>query len=198
MRNLKIILIVAVFLNIAFSCNNKRKDIELFEQGKALFLEEKYDEAIPYFSKAIKRNMQNDQAHAYRGFCYYLLENYSKALVDFSNALKQNPDNGTALFGEACIRWNLEDYMIAFQEFNRVIQINPNHDKAYFFRGRAYFYMGDTISGLNDLSLALQKDSCFIDTYYLLSSVLTAKKKYSEADQYLELSLKCKQEKLSD
>lgn len=194
MRSIKGFLFAIVFFSLTISCNS-RKDIELVEQGKLLFLDEKYTEAIPYFSKAIKRNTRNDEAHAYRGFCQYSLENYSDALVDFSNALERNPSNGTALFGQACIRWNLEDYNLAFLEFNHLIQINPDHDKAYFYRGRGYLYQGDTIQALNDLSTAIEKDSCYIDAYYLLSSIMTSQKNYLQADEYLELALKCKQDK---
>jgi len=192
MRNQRVALFVVLLLSIAYSCNNKGKEIELLEQGKGLFMQEKYEQAIPYFSKTIRRNTSNDEAYAYRGYSYFLLEDYPAALVDFSMALAQNPSNETALFGEACLRWNIEDYRIAFLEFNQLIQINPNHDKAYYYRARAYLYQGDTINGLKDLSQALENDSCFIDTYYLLSSVLTSKKKYKQADYYLELALKCK------
>lgn len=197
MRSIKRFLFGFLFLSLIISCNS-RKDIEFVEQGKILFLEGEYAKAIPYFSKAIKRNTRNDEAHAYRGFCQYSLENYSDALVDFANALERNPSNGTALFGQACIRWNLEDYNQAFLEFNHLLQINPDHDKAYFYRGRAYLYQRDTIRALNDLSTAIEKDSCFIDTYYLLSSVLMAQKKYEQADKYLEFALKCKQKKASN
>ena len=193
MRYVNASLLSIFILILAFSCGNSRKDIEFVKQGKILFLEGNFTEAIPYFSKAIKRNTRNDEAHAYRGFCYYSLENYHDALLDFANALNRNSENGTALFGQACIRWNLEDYNLAFQEFNHLIQLNPNHDKAYFYRGRAYLYQGDTISALNDLSLAMEKDSCFIDTYYLLSSILTAQREYEQADKYLEFALKCKE-----
>lgn len=193
MRYLKGILLSVFIFSLVLSCGNSRKDIELVNQGKALFLKGNYTEAIPYFTKAIRRNTRNDEAHAYRGFCYFSLENYHDALVDFANALNRNPENGTALFGQACIRWNLEDYTLAFQEFNHLIQLNPNHDKAYFYRGRAYLYQEDTLSALNDLAIAMEKDSCFIDTYYLLSSILTAQGKYDEADKYLKLALKCKE-----
>ncbi len=193
MRFVKASLLSIFILLLVLSCGNSRQDIEFVNQGKILFLEENYSEAIPYFSKAIKRNTRNDEAYAYRGFCYYSLENYSDALVDFATALNRNPKNGTALFGQACIRWNLEDYNLAFQEFNHLIQLNSNHDKAYFYRGRAYLYQGDTIQALNDLSIALEKDSCFVDTYYLLSSILTSQRKYNQADAYLKLALKCKE-----
>jgi len=191
MKRLKIFLIFVIIIGFANSC--KRKDIELVEKGKVLFLEENYTDAIPYFTKAISRNTLNDEAHAYRGYCQYMLENYTDALVDFSNALQHNPKNGTALFGQACIRWNLEDYVRAYKEFDFLIQINPNHEKAYYYRGRAFIHFGDTISGLKDLSIAMEKDSCFIDTYYLLASVKNKQNQFAEAEEFLEKALKCKQ-----
>ncbi len=114
-------------------------------------------------------------------------------MSDFSTALKYNPKNETALFGDARVRWNQEDYNLAFLEFNQLLQINPEHNKAYFYRGRAYLDQGDTIDAMNDLSKALEIDSCYIDSYYLLASIMTAQKKFEQADAYLDRALKCKQ-----
>ncbi len=193
MKRFKLITIGVLLIVLGTNCSNNRKDLELVEQGKKFFLEENYTEAIPYFTKAIYKNTRNDEAHAYRGFCYYELEDYPTAMVDFSNALIHNPNNGTALFGDACIRWNLEDYNQAFRELDKLIQLNPDHDKAYFYRGRAFLYRNDTLSALNDLATAMQKDSCFIDTYYLLSSIKTAQKDFEAAENYLNMALKCKE-----
>jgi len=194
MRRLKIFLTVFVLFFLHSNCANNQKDIQLIKQGKVLLAENKYTEAIPVFTKAIHKNFKNDDAHAYRGYTYYLLEKYQEAMRDFENALSQNPANETALFGQACINWNVENFASSFKEFNQLLQINPKHDKAYFYRGRAFLHYGDTNKGLNDLSAALNIDSCFLDTYYLLSSVLTSQKKYNEADQILQKALKCKQE----
>ena len=158
MKRISLILLSVIVLGTTITCTSRRKDIELVDQGKTLFLEEKYDEAIPYFSKAIRKNNQNDDAYSYRGLCYFWLENYKEAVSNFSKAFELNPYNETALFGNARILWNLEEYPLAFQEFNRLIQINPNHEKAYYYRGRAFLYQGDTINGLNDLSFAMEKE----------------------------------------
>lgn len=193
MRKIIVLFLGLLVLIGTISCTSKRKDIVFVEQGKSLFAERKYQEAIIPFTKAIQRNTLNDEAYAYRGFCHFKLENYSEALIDFSTALNRNPENGTALFGEACIRWDLEDYQLAFEEFDFLLSINPLHNKAYYYRGRAYIHFGDTIRGIEDLEKAMELDSCLLDTYYLLSSIKTEQKKYDEADYYLELAMKCKQ-----
>lgn len=193
MRKIIIFLFSLVVLLGTIGCSSKRKDIVFVEQGKILFGEGKYQEAILPFTKAIRRNTLNDESYAYRGFCQFKLENYTEALIDFSTALNRNPENSTALFGEAIIRWDLEDYQLAFDEFDFLLSINPLHNKAYYYRGRAYFHFGDTIRGIEDLEKAMELDSCLVDTYYLLSSIKTEQKKYDEADYYLELALNCKQ-----
>ena len=86
----------------------------------------------------------------------------------------------------------------SIEGFTKAIELDKNYIKAYFYRARAYLYKGDTTNAINDLTTAMEKDSCFIDTYYLLASVMTAQKKYNQADKYLELALKCKQKDVSN
>lgn len=190
MEKIKKFLILVFIFQIGFSCAPKRRDIEMLEKGKVFFLNDKFTEALPYFTKSISYNTINDETHAYRGYCQFMLDNYAEAMIDFSTALNHNPNNGVALFGQACIKWNLEDYVQAFQEFDKLLQINPEHNKAYYYRGRALLHFGDTLNGLKDLNTALEKDSSFIDTYYLIASVKTRQNKFAEADEILEKALK--------
>ncbi|MCK4662251.1 MAG: tetratricopeptide repeat protein [Bacteroidales bacterium] len=51
-----------------------------------------YENAITYYSKAIKNNPNNHLYFIEKGECYYLLNNYNKAINDFHEANKIKPD----------------------------------------------------------------------------------------------------------
>jgi len=63
----------------------------------ALVIEDNYEEAISYFSKAININPTYDQAFCNRGVAYYYLEEWQKAREDYLQCLKLNPDNENAI-----------------------------------------------------------------------------------------------------
>jgi len=195
MKSMKYISFFLTLFFILSSCSNGRNDDQLLDEGNQLLEQQNYSEALNKFTKAVRKNKNKAEAFALRGYCFYLLENYPDAMSDYSKSLEINPNNQTALFGNAVIEWNLEKYSKSFSNINKVIEINPLHEKAFYYRGRAFLYHGDTLLGLNDLNRAIEIDSCYLDAYYLLSSIMTTQKKFEKADEYLGYALKCVQEK---
>jgi tetratricopeptide (TPR) repeat protein len=63
----------------------------------ALVVEDSYEEAVRYFSKAVELNPKYDQAWCNRGIAYYYLQDWQKARADFLQSLKINPDNEAAI-----------------------------------------------------------------------------------------------------
>jgi lipoprotein NlpI len=63
----------------------------------ALVFEDKYEEAVQYFSKAIEIDSLYDQAWCNRGIAYEYLEQWQKARADFLQCNKINPLNENAI-----------------------------------------------------------------------------------------------------
>ena len=75
-------------------------------EGKALYEQKKYDEAIQCFNKAIELNPSYELAWNNNGTTLYMLKRYKEAIKCFDEVLKINPNNETA-------KKNRETYMRA-------------------------------------------------------------------------------------
>jgi len=65
----------------------------------ALVYEDKYDEAVRYFSKAIEIDPQFDQAWCNRGIAHYYLKEWQKARADYLKCMEINPNYESAIKG---------------------------------------------------------------------------------------------------
>jgi len=63
----------------------------------ALVFEDKYEEAVRYFSKAIELYPQYDQAWCNRGIAYFYLQEWQKARADYVQCIHINPNNENAI-----------------------------------------------------------------------------------------------------
>ena len=65
----------------------------LKEKGNALFKQQKYEEAINYYEKAIKINNSIEVLFSNKGTCEKCLKKYKEAIRDYKKALEINPKN---------------------------------------------------------------------------------------------------------
>ena len=65
----------------------------LKEKGNALFKQNKYNEAIDYYERAIKINNTIEVLYSNKGTCEKCLKNYKQAIKDYKKALEINPKN---------------------------------------------------------------------------------------------------------
>ena len=65
----------------------------LKEKGNALFKEQRYEEAIKYYEKAIKLNENIEVLYSNKGTCEKCLKEYKQAIRDYKKALEISPKN---------------------------------------------------------------------------------------------------------
>jgi Flp pilus assembly protein TadD len=102
------------------------------------YREGKYEEAIPYFDKAIEIDPSHAAAWHDRGVCLRELGRDAEALKNFVKAVELAPDNEEFLYSSADMLKRIgilqaqQTYIdAAFQAFSRVVEVNPNHDEAW-------------------------------------------------------------------
>lgn len=64
-----------------------------FTRGRADVMNNDYDDAIAYLTKAIERSPFFAAAFHYRGVAYYFKDNYSLALDDYNRAIELQPES---------------------------------------------------------------------------------------------------------
>jgi len=91
--------------NKAFTKANLLKPTEgnyYLERGKLLFQQEKFEEAILNFSKAIELDQNNDEALVQRGVTYHKVNNIIAGCADFSRAAFLGNDEARVLLEAHC------------------------------------------------------------------------------------------------
>lgn len=111
--------------------NNTDKAKEEFEQGFSLLINENYDEAMPFLTRAVLLAPDNARYHAYYGKALSADEKQRfKADAEFQTAIRLDPNNPTfrLLLAEFYIQYNL--LKRAEGELSRLLILFPNNREA--------------------------------------------------------------------
>ncbi len=186
---MKRIVLLIIHIYLLASCDSgRRADLILLEDGKELFFQSQYHEAIIPLQKSARINPRNDVTIAYLGFCQYRLGKMSPALIYFNQSLKLNSRNNIALFGKSLILWDMDDQLNAYEIFDSVAKINPKHDKVFYYKAQAELFFGDTLSSKQSLKRAINNATGYTEPYYLLASIYLKNGEHSLADSLINLA----------
>ncbi len=82
----------------------------LKEKGNALFKQNKYQEAISFYERAIKINDSIEVLYSNKGTCEKCLKEYKLAIKDFNKAIKLNPRYAEAYFSRGLTKGMNKQY----------------------------------------------------------------------------------------
>ena len=123
--------------------------------GFELYHEEKYNEALPLFTKSIKLLPTFALPYANRGEIYRIEGKNDSALADFNKAISLDPKSAQPYVSRAvlyCIKQKLDS---AGADFANAVRIDPNLAEAYSNRGNFYDMKGQYDSALADYAKAI-------------------------------------------
>lgn len=128
----------------------------------------RYQEALDYYTAAIKRFPNQTDFHINRGLTFEATGQMSRAVEDFKNALKPEPDNEIAKHNLARLQLERPDDQTSevIAAYTEMIDSNPEFEDAYFNRGLAYFKSGRFKKALSDYNQAILLDSSSAKTWY--------------------------------
>lgn len=104
------------------------------ELANAAFRSECYDEAISYYTRAIKLVPFIVDPYQLRGISYHSAERYDEAIADFTQAIKLAPDRAAYYHWRGISYKNAGRYDEAVVDYTYAIQMTP--DNADYYRGR--------------------------------------------------------------
>jgi tetratricopeptide (TPR) repeat protein len=146
----------------------------------------KYDTAIPFFSKAIEFNQKinsNDRMLAYnsRGKCYMKLKDYHKAINDFTESIKFGYNDIDIYFVRAFCLYKAEFYLQAIDDFSKDLQLHQQSIKSYYYRGKALSCLGKKAKSIEDYNKAIKVYPKFSRDYNFRGLVYYELKQYDKA-----------------
>jgi Tfp pilus assembly protein PilF len=128
--------------------------------GLVLYHDNRDQEAIEQYNKAI--GVKPDYVYAYnnRGIVYGKLKQYQLALDDFNEVISRMPFVANAFNNRGYTYDQLGENRLAMDDYNKAIDLKPDYAEAYSNRGMLYLEQGDMTMGCNDLRQACTFGHC--------------------------------------
>lgn len=98
-------------------------------EGKQLFSERRFQEALPFFAQAIKDNPCPDSFRGH-GFCLLSLNRPDEARSAFQRGLKQCGPDAELLFGLAMAEHACGEHQRAITALEKTLALDPEHQAA--------------------------------------------------------------------
>ena len=155
-----------------------------FSTGNDLFDQEKYQDAINQYDKALALVPNDSDVIYQKGRALNNLGQYQEALNTYNKALSLSPNDTDILASKGITLTNLGNPKQALSNFDRALTIDPNDTTAMYRKGLVYQNMtqyGDAIANF-DMVLAL--DPTDTDAMYHKGLVLAAMGNSSGAISY--------------
>jgi cytochrome c-type biogenesis protein CcmH/NrfG len=100
------------------------------QMGNMLFDGQKYEEAIPYYSKALELEPGNPDVIVDLGVCYFNLDEFTKAKESFQEALAENPNHVNALYNLGVVSVRLKEMDVLMDAWSKLVEIAPGSPQA--------------------------------------------------------------------
>lgn len=189
------LLVLASCAGIPFLSGAKQE----FEQGLALFNAGKYEQAIPYFSKAAELDPNDVQAYIYLGRSYISLGRWSEAIGPLRSAYRISPNEtrkeATSFLSDALVGAGIQsfrngDYKSAIGHLKEGLTLDPSSAKvkdelvnAWTAYGGKLFTQGNFGEAISAFEQALQLSPGYLDAYIGLAKGFFKNGEYDKALQ---------------
>ncbi len=134
-------------------------------RGDALVDEERYEEAILDFDKAIELLPKYAMAYYNRGSLNQKQKKYEQALVDFNYAIRYRRDFDKAYNNRGTLYKETNRLDEAIVDYDRAISLNPDYHMAYNNRGSVYILQKQYQQAIGDLDKAIALKPDFAEAF---------------------------------
>lgn len=144
---------------------NEHRVMEYHTIGLGCMTNNKFEEAIGYFNKAIQIDNKNESIYDCRGIAHGGLGDFDMAIVDFTKVIELNPTNAEGYCNRGVAYSRKHEFNQAIKDFDRAIELNPSHTKAIRNREIAYGINGgkdESQIKQNKLNVAIDPEVIFL------------------------------------
>jgi len=98
----------------------------LADVGNMYFDARQYNQAAPYYSRALQLQPRNTAVRTDLGVAYWLLGNADRAIAEFQTALETAPNQANTLFDLGVVQWQGKmDAEAALATWQKLLDTNP-------------------------------------------------------------------------
>ena len=174
---------------------NVVRAINYYNTGNQFLYEQKYQEAIEAFDRAVR--IQPDFALAWtnRGYALGQLKQYVDKFSSCAQATYHEPEFAEAWNCRGLARYNLKQYEEALKEYNVAISVSADEQessRAWFNKGQVLIKMGKYEEAIDATQKVLQLRPDYFLAWTQQCKALYELKQYQDAKTNCEISLKIK------
>ncbi len=126
----------------ATNIEEKKEELPTFEslvqKGDDAYKNQKYDEALDFYTKAVVFNPADKITMLKIANIYKLKSNNAKALSFYDKIIELDKDSTDAYFNKGLVHANQKNYDKAIKCFEKVIELSPEYPYAYYSLGMSY------------------------------------------------------------
>lgn len=161
------------------------------EEGKKLFNENKFEEALTCFTQFLSENSNHGDALFFRGLAYRKIGKFHESINDFTALISRLPEVATLYSERGVSYYHLKDYETALIDLNKAVAIEPNNP--YRYSSRAYIRAYIDIEGaIADYEKAVEldpKDEIALNNLGLLQenkgNIKEAQKRFKQSNEII-------------
>jgi tetratricopeptide (TPR) repeat protein len=165
------LLLLFVLLFAASTISGQTTAEDYYKRGQEKFSQQKYNEAIADYSKAIELDPAYVYAYVFRGSSRNVLKDYDAAIEDVTKAIELDPKYYLAWSVRANAKYGKKDFEGAIADFSSSIEVFPKDENrlmlgnVYYRRGITYLAMNKFDSAIADLTKEIEIQPKFGGAY---------------------------------
>jgi len=163
--------------------------IGFIEAGKELMGQQKYEEALQQFNKAVMTNSKSVQAHFYRGAALYWLKRYGEADKALDKALKLNNEHYLIWYYKGKVANGRNSYKEALGCFEKSIECNHRFKDAWFEKGLILYAMKQHRACIASMGRVINLDKADGRAYCLIGMSYFWLGEMEQANEYIRKGL---------
>lgn len=170
----------ALNLRKAYHLNPQSGEI-LFDLGYLEFLNGDTQQALNYYSSAIKYDSRNPKSYVNIGNIYSMLGNSKIAIDYYSKALVLDTTDGIAYYSRANEKMMLNDINGAIEDYNASLKIDSLNINALYMLAEANNKIGNIDNSINQYNAILKIDTTEARAFYLRGVIEVTTENYDKA-----------------
>ncbi len=161
-------------------------DVEgLCKEGRQLFRQAKYAQAVQFFDQALKIDPDRAEIHDMLGAAHFVLKNYEKAVVHFSRVSQLKPTDAKPLINLGAVYNRKDDFQKAADVLKRAVARDGKSVEAYYNMGIAYRGLSQLAMAISSYKEALKFNPRMLDAIQNMANCLLEQGSHKAAiEQY--------------
>jgi Flp pilus assembly protein TadD len=159
------------------------------DKGDELYNQERYQEAIEWYDKALAIDPNYTRALNGKGNALLNLEKYQEAIEWYDKALAIDPNYTRAFYNKGNALNRLERYQEAIEYFDKALAIDPNYTRALNGKGNALLNLEKYQEAIEWYDKALAIDPNYTRALNGKGNALNGLEKYQEAIEWYDKAL---------